>query len=418
MKNKGFTMLELIAVILILAAVALITVPLINKTLKNAKTKIRTDQIDNVVAAAKKWNIERLANYEEQTKVGNDIAIVLDISASMVDNDRGKKTVEALNEFIINFMESNENNRVSVVLFSNAGRTKTIMSLDHYDITTNLFSASSSGFALLSGVYKSSGEQLTSESYQFLGGTYTQLGIEKGITNLINGFNSEQIATVLLLTDGDPRAYTTNYTDVRKGTVINLPGMSEQQYLDPNDIATSAYYTLLTANHYKKKFYNSTGEQLNFFTMTFELNTEDLNSRLDPEDNYEENDLNQYLKTIMNPDTNNIDLLAKFGEDTLSNVLYKKLFSNSITDKSNYAYADHSYNMATFTNESLLSNLEETIELSGLNAIVSIDDLVENGFLEASSLSDDDEDKLTGIVKVIFDPIKETYSYEFYNDIE
>lgn len=58
MNKKGFTMIELIAVIIILGIIALITVPVVNNSLKNAREKMLVEQKTRIVDAAKKYALE------------------------------------------------------------------------------------------------------------------------------------------------------------------------------------------------------------------------------------------------------------------------------------------------------------------------------------------------------------------------
>ena len=58
MDKKGFTLVELIAVIVLLAATALIAVPIVNRTIKNSKEKAYNAQKAEIVTAAKKYVLE------------------------------------------------------------------------------------------------------------------------------------------------------------------------------------------------------------------------------------------------------------------------------------------------------------------------------------------------------------------------
>lgn len=63
MKNKGFTLAELLGVIIILAVIGLITTITITNSMKNSKEKLYNIQIDNIIVGAKTWassNVFRL----------------------------------------------------------------------------------------------------------------------------------------------------------------------------------------------------------------------------------------------------------------------------------------------------------------------------------------------------------------------
>lgn len=71
MKNKGFTLAELLGVIVILALITMITMPTITESLQNYKEKMCNTQLEEIVAAAKTWgadNLLKLPSSEDQTK--------------------------------------------------------------------------------------------------------------------------------------------------------------------------------------------------------------------------------------------------------------------------------------------------------------------------------------------------------------
>lgn len=60
MKNKGFTLAELLGVIVILALITMITVPTITESLQNYKEKMCNTQLEEIIAAAKTWGADNL----------------------------------------------------------------------------------------------------------------------------------------------------------------------------------------------------------------------------------------------------------------------------------------------------------------------------------------------------------------------
>ena len=54
--KRGFTLIELMAVVIILAVIGLITIPTVDKTIKDNKNKLYQAQINNIDDAAKTWS--------------------------------------------------------------------------------------------------------------------------------------------------------------------------------------------------------------------------------------------------------------------------------------------------------------------------------------------------------------------------
>ena len=55
MKNKGFSLIELLSVIAILAIIALVIIPVANKAIKEARDKADKSQQKLIIEAAKLW---------------------------------------------------------------------------------------------------------------------------------------------------------------------------------------------------------------------------------------------------------------------------------------------------------------------------------------------------------------------------
>jgi type IV pilus assembly protein PilA len=58
MKSNGFTLPELLGVIIILGLIALIAVPIINETIDKSKTRSYNAQVKTIEESGKKWGIE------------------------------------------------------------------------------------------------------------------------------------------------------------------------------------------------------------------------------------------------------------------------------------------------------------------------------------------------------------------------
>ena len=59
----GFTLVELIGVIIILGVIALITFPIIDKTIKNSKQQALERIIDNIEESAYRYSVENDIGY-------------------------------------------------------------------------------------------------------------------------------------------------------------------------------------------------------------------------------------------------------------------------------------------------------------------------------------------------------------------
>ena len=73
-KNKGFTLIEIMAVIVILAVIALIVVPLVTGSIKDSKQKLYETQLENIKSGAKSYMINLdLPNKEPITITLDDL---------------------------------------------------------------------------------------------------------------------------------------------------------------------------------------------------------------------------------------------------------------------------------------------------------------------------------------------------------
>lgn len=61
MNKKGFTLTELIAVIVLLGVIALVAVPIVNETISKSKEKAHKEQINRIVSAAKRWGVDNFS---------------------------------------------------------------------------------------------------------------------------------------------------------------------------------------------------------------------------------------------------------------------------------------------------------------------------------------------------------------------
>lgn len=71
MKNKGFTLVEIITVIALLALIGLIAVPIIDGVIKRSKDKIYDRQVTEIINSSKKYVTENseLVSFDNKTTV-------------------------------------------------------------------------------------------------------------------------------------------------------------------------------------------------------------------------------------------------------------------------------------------------------------------------------------------------------------
>ena len=73
-KNNGFTLIEIMAVIVILSVIALIVVPLVTGSIKDSKQKLYETQLENIKSGAKSYMINLdLPNKEPITITLDDL---------------------------------------------------------------------------------------------------------------------------------------------------------------------------------------------------------------------------------------------------------------------------------------------------------------------------------------------------------
>ncbi|MGE5456372.1 MAG: leucine-rich repeat protein [Ignavibacteriales bacterium] len=68
-RKKGFTLVELLTVIMILGLIGLIAVPTVTKVLKNSKQKLYNTQVAMIKQSGKKWGIDNINRLSETKKI-------------------------------------------------------------------------------------------------------------------------------------------------------------------------------------------------------------------------------------------------------------------------------------------------------------------------------------------------------------
>ena len=79
MKNKAFTLIELLTVIVIIAILTMATIPIITNSIKSSKDKLYDSLITKIINSAMDWSSE---NTDMLPKKGESISITLGILQS------------------------------------------------------------------------------------------------------------------------------------------------------------------------------------------------------------------------------------------------------------------------------------------------------------------------------------------------
>lgn len=94
--KRGFTLVELLAVIIILAIISVLTVPIIYGLLNNASDKAYKKQIATIEDAAKKWGIENINKLPNNGIITIDFDILTNGDYLNVSTVNNPKTNEKL----------------------------------------------------------------------------------------------------------------------------------------------------------------------------------------------------------------------------------------------------------------------------------------------------------------------------------
>ena len=86
--KKGFSLVELLAVVVILGLVVLISIPIVNNSINKSKEKAREVQIEEIIKAAKKYAIKN--SYVLPEDVGSHTSIEIEtlINENYIDTDQ------------------------------------------------------------------------------------------------------------------------------------------------------------------------------------------------------------------------------------------------------------------------------------------------------------------------------------------
>ena len=302
-----------------------ITYTISEDTVSGYKSKVTGYNVTNTYTEAPKGTITM--NWDTQSTTESpipvDVVFVLDTSWSMIDkgSSRGTNMVEAVNNAIDEILRFNTNNRISVVGYSEYGvlsnlkvpynnkeHSSVLLPLGRYTANDGKNYLNKSENRIETNI---KGE--AKKTRYFEAGTFTQAGIQKGAEQLINstgktvkvdGKDVQRVPVIIVVSDGEPTVFSTNYTSPLSGKVL---GTSQLK----NTSAVYGYYTTLTANYYKQQVAKAYGTSAKVFTIAMDLTT-------------------QYGKTVLNPNNTNVRKCENWRETDTRNQIEDKEISQKL----------------------------------------------------------------------------------------
>lgn len=101
MKKDGFTLVELMAIIIVLGIIAIITVPVVNNTINKSRKKAYEVQVSVIIESAHKWGVKNV----DRLPVGNEkINVKLSelINGNYIENIKNNKIINPIDRTEMN----------------------------------------------------------------------------------------------------------------------------------------------------------------------------------------------------------------------------------------------------------------------------------------------------------------------------
>ena len=303
-----------------------------------------TNKYQNVIVNK---NVVKSVMNEEKFKSKLDFVFVLDTSSSM-QGEKAKTMINALNSTMATILE-NENNRVGVVGYSDdwyeekGDNSTTLLELDHYTANSDnkfIKLAGSGDYTYIqANAINSQGN--SENAYRYVrGATYTQIGIRDGANLLINESDREgRIPVIILLTDGDPTRYTTEYNNVKQ--------YNRGDGKTNSITAEGAYYTIMSARHYKNAVNDKykTTENPNiakFFTIGIDMDKDDI-----------------YENTLLNPNKDNVESCRDSNSRSKTRGIYNLMKDNYYKNGGKGSFTGENLNFYSYSDGAFIGNMNE-----------------------------------------------------------
>lgn len=412
MNKKGFTLVELLAVLVILALIAIIVSNTVNNTIDKAKSTLTSAQEQSILSAAEMWSVDNSVQFDDieasKINVGLDVVFVLDITNSMSSSITGtsisryQAMFETVNDTIVNLLNENDV-RIAIVLYNyNTSSQKVedtiFLPLDRYVASSDTVLKYNGNYtATLSNLTNSSGANINKTS-KTPGSSWTYMQYALSLTyhevfsKVSSADAKERIPAVIFLSDGEPNHYSSNYTSPASSNVTKSTTNSYGFYNGSSD--TTALYSILTANYFKMKIDNHyPNSDIIFYTVGLGVAEGSMG------------------EAILNPTKDNIQ---KFSN--LSNNLYNKNYSPLSSLDKNYAYSDAYYggrHMSIDELKGAFSNFSQTVvEASKVTQVcVTVQDLYDGGYLSKDDIEMADGEAASTYVIMNYNEATNQYNF-------
>ena len=404
-------------------------------TVSGYKSKVTGYNVTNTYTEAPKGTITM--NWDKQSTTESpipvDVVFVLDTSWSMIDrgSSRGTNMVTAVNNAIDEILRFNKNNRISVVGYSEYGvlsnlkvpynnkeHSSVLLPLGRYTANNGQNYLKKSENRIETNI-----EGYAKKTRHFDAGTFTQAGIQKGAEQLINstgktvkvdGKDVQRVPVIIVVSDGEPTVFSTNYTSPLSGEVL---GTSQLK----NTSAVYGYYTILTANYFKQQVAKAYGTSAKVFTIAMDLTTQYGKTVLNPNNTnvrscqnciethtrnqIEDKEISQKLYKYLNNFNQDISASCSVGfqQDGKGNYINKAKYKNVTVVKnpySNYSYADRAFANNDMTADDLQSamigSITETVSNKKTHDIDENDRKIGKVYLDKIDITKDFKLEIAG----------------------
>ena len=404
-------------------------------TVSGYKSKVTGYNVTNTYTEAPKGTITM--NWDKQSTTESpipvDVVFVLDTSWSMIDrgSSRGTNMVTAVNNAIDEILRFNKNNRISVVGYSEYGVLSNLKvpynNKEHSSVLLPLgrYTANNGQNYLkkTENRIETNIEGYAKKTRHFDAGTFTQAGIQKGAEQLINstgktvkvdGKDVQRVPVIIVVSDGEPTVFSTNYTSPLSGEVL---GTSQLK----NTSAVYGYYTILTANYFKQQVAKAYGTSAKVFTIAMDLTTQYGKTVLNPNNTnvrscqnciethtrnqIEDKEISQKLYKYLNNFNQDISASCSVGfkQDTPGHYINEAKYSNVTVVKnpySNYSYADKAFADNNMTADDLQSamigSITETVSNKKTHDIDENDRKIGKVYLDKIDITKDFKLEIAG----------------------